>query len=127
MQISKSQRPKTNLKPQSSHSRTGFHPILFTQISHFAISRPLEKNKSNGFQPASTVRIGDVLLLPLPTSCPSAVLGVVGRFAPGLMSVKRCTIGIERIVEPPSVAAAVEITEGWVVWYVSIERRESVL
>jgi len=104
-------RPKTNLKPQSSHSRTGFHPNLFAQISHFVISRPLEKNKSSGFQPASTVLIGDAL----PTSCSFLVLGVVGRFAPGLIRVKRCTIGIERMVEPPPVAAAVETIEEWVV------------
>jgi hypothetical protein len=45
---------KTDRSPQSSHSRTGFHPSLFVQMSHLATNRPLEKNKSSGFQPAVT-------------------------------------------------------------------------
>jgi hypothetical protein len=110
------QQMNTNFKPQSSHSRTGFHPNLFIQTSHFVTSSALEKNKSRGFQPASTVLNGDALLLLFPASLPFTVVAAVGRFAPGLMSVKRCIMGKERIVEPPSVAAAVETIEEWAVW-----------
>jgi hypothetical protein len=78
-------------------------------MSHFATSSPLEKNKSRGFQPASPVLLGDAPPLPLTAAT------VVGRLAPGLMSVKRCTKGMERMVEPPSVAAAVETVEEWAV------------
>lgn len=35
------------LSPQSSHSRTGFHPSLFAHISHFA-AIALEKKNPNG-------------------------------------------------------------------------------
>lgn len=48
------------LIPQSSHSRTGFHPSRFAQTSHFALSSVLEKNSSNGLQMASVDREGDV-------------------------------------------------------------------
>lgn len=99
----------TNLKPQSSHSSTGFHPNLFVQMSHLATSSALEKNRSSGFQPDSFDRVGDAVP-------PLFVVGA-GFFVPGLMSVKRCTIGKERIVEPPSVAAAMDGTiEERVVW-----------
>jgi len=74
------------LKPQSSHSSTGFQPNRFKQISHLATSNPLEKNKSSGFQPASAVFIGETFPLPLPILCPFVA---VGRFAPGLMRVNR--------------------------------------
>jgi len=83
-----------------------------------AISNPLEKNKSSGLHPVSFARVGDGALL----------TEAEDLFVPDLMSVKRCTIGIERIVEPPSVAAATEGTgDECAVQYVSIERRDLVL
>jgi len=99
----------TNLKPQSSHSSTGFQPSRFIQISHLATSNALEKNRSSGFQPASTVLSGEPLRLPFLISCPFAA--ALGRLPPGLMRVKRWTKGIERMVEPPPVAAVVETIE----------------
>ena len=61
-------------------------------------SKPLEKKISSGFQPTSDV--AGVVLGELPDD----------RFAPGLIKVNRWTIGSDRIVEPPSVAAATEGT-----------------
>lgn len=91
------------LRPQSSHSNTGFHPSLFPQTSHFAANKVLEKINSRGlrFQSASAAG-GDALLLRLSLA--------PFRFAPGLSKENRCTKGnVElRIVEPPSVAAAIE-------------------
>lgn len=74
------------LKPQSSHSRTGFHPSLLVHKSHFATSSPLLKNNSSGFQPTTSVLpipVGETVPLPL------LRLGL----APGLISVNRCTSG----------------------------------
>src|SRR5271154_5120757 len=87
-----------DLKPQSSHSSTGFQPKRLKQMSHLETSNPLEKNRSSGFHVATAsmaaFRLGERLSL-----C---------RLAPGLTRVKRGTRGIVRIVEPPSVAAVVE-------------------
>ena len=55
-------------------------------------------------------------------------ISITTLLAPGLISVKRCTRGSVRIEEPPSVAAAVEITDDdddCAVRKVSIERTES--
>lgn len=111
--------------PQSSHSSTGFHPRRFAQTSHFALSNVLVKNSSSGFHRFSVEREGDALRTGTSFSRPFVVL-----FEPGLMSVKRCTIGrIEpRIVDPPSVATAIEgaiMLEEDAVWKESIESMES--
>jgi len=45
--------PETYRRPQSSHSRTGFQPILLVHISHFTVNSPLVKIRSNGFHPPS--------------------------------------------------------------------------
>lgn len=86
-------------RPQSSHSSTGFHPSRLAHRSHFAPRNLLEKKKSSGLQSASAGgwREGEA-----PRLSP--------RRAPGLRSVKRCTSGSAdaRIVDPPSVAAAME-------------------
>jgi hypothetical protein len=107
-------RQDTDLKPQSSHSKTGFHPSLLLHMSHFVTKSPLEKNKSNGFHPVATSPV-----LPLGVIQPLFRFG----FAPGLRRVKRCTKGAEqvplmkRIVDPPPVAHVVEmIEEAAAVW-----------
>jgi hypothetical protein len=67
------------LKPQSSHSRTGFHPNRFEHKSHFEPNpSPLEKKKkSNGPHP-------------VPEDEPSFwEFPIDPRFAPGLIKVKR--------------------------------------
>lgn len=85
---------------------------------------PLEKNKSNGFHPSASagaagvgtaaasaplvwlLDLGDTDPLPLPR---------LGFAPPGLRRVKRWTRGavmlMERMVEPPSVARALEMVE----------------
>ena len=70
-----------------------------------ALSSVLEKNISSGLHTDSLAGMSS----PLPPGPPF-------RFVPGLSSVKRCTIGIAaepgaRIVEPPSVAKALEIMD----------------
>jgi hypothetical protein len=52
---------KTYLRPQSSHSNTGFQPSLLLHKSHFPINNPLEKNISNGFQPVAETAVGSGL------------------------------------------------------------------
>ena len=126
--------------PQSSHSRTGFHPSLFKQMSHLAPNRVLLNKKSSGLHPAAScalMRAGDVV--PLRGSTPPTLM----RRPPGLMSVKRCTSGTAKLVccaiVDPSVAAAMEISESDTlpfasskadiepaVWYESIVMSESV-
>ena len=116
----------THLSPQSSHSSTGFHPNLLWHKSHLATS-PLEKKKSNGLQPASD---GWLVLLVIPCETP---VGIFFPDAPGLMSVNRWSItdgASERIVDPPSVAAAIDgafrMEDDRAVWNESIESIESV-
>ena len=104
--------------PQSSHSRTGFHPSRFAHTSHLALRSVLEKNSSSGFHSVSLA---------------GSSFAAAPRFVPGLMSVKRCTIGTmvepARIVDPPSVAAATDgaNTLDVAVWYDSIESIDSVV
>lgn len=83
-------------------------------MSHFAVNSPLVKMSSNGFQPPS----------PGGERCGGETLPL-DRFMPGFRSVKRWTSieGIDLIVDPPSVAAVVEIDE-CAVWYVSVEKPE---
>lgn len=135
---------ETYLNPQSSHSSTGFHPNLLAQISHLLPSNVLLKRKSSGFHVAVSggvivkFRAGEVV--PLLGSLP--VLPMLMRRPPGLMSVNLWTSGMPMldrwgIVEPPSVAAAMEISDRAVravakdemepaVWNESIVMRESV-
>ena len=125
-----STRASAYLIPQSSHSRTGFHPSRFAQTSHLALSSVLEKNSSSGLHRASVEREGEVLR---PCTVTASFPPEEVRFEPGLMSVKRWTMGIiaePRIVEPPSVAAASEGAmrdEDEAVWYDSIDIIESVV
>ena len=86
----------THRSPQSSHSRTGFHPILFAHISHFWTRRALEKNSSSGFQPPSRCLAGEV---------------DPERFAPGLINVNLCNMGTDRMEECPLVALVVDGTD----------------
>lgn len=83
----------THRSPQSSHSRTGFHPILFAQISHFWTRRALENSSSRGFQPPSRCLAGEL---------------EPERFAPGLINVNLCNIGTDRVEECPLVALVVD-------------------
>jgi hypothetical protein len=104
----------TYRRPQSSHSRTGFHPMRLVHMSHLAVNNPLVKMRSNGFQPVSPGserRGGETFPL--------------DRFVPGFKRVKRWTSveGIDLIVDPPSVAAVVEIEE-YAVWKVATEKAE---
>src|SRR6266576_2625985 len=98
----------TNLRPQSSHSHTRFHPSLLPQRSHLDINRPLEKNSSKGFQLAGAAATP---LSPGPGD-PSLLC-----FAPGLRSVNLCTRGgtklpyTEPIGEPPSVPRVLDMTD----------------
>jgi hypothetical protein len=71
-------------------------------MSHLAVNSPLAKMRSNGFHPTSPGggrRGGETLPL--------------DRFAPGFKRVKRWTSveEMDLIVDPPSVAAVVEIEE----------------
>jgi len=93
---------ETYRRPQSSHSRTGFQPMRLVHISHLAVNSPLVKMSSNGFQPTS----------PGGGRCGGRALPL-DRLAPGFRRVKRWTSveGIDLIVDPPSVAAVVEIEE----------------
>ena len=102
----------THRSPQSSHSKTGFHPILFAQISHFWTRSALEKNNSRGFQPPSRCRAGEA---------------DTDRFAPGLINVNLCNMGTDRIEECPLVALVVDGTDDWAVRYVWTESIESEL
>lgn len=90
-------------RPQSSHSSTGFQPRRLLHTSHLAARRVLEKINSSGLRFHNMSPLGgDALRLLLPFA--------LVRFAPGLRSEKRCTSGrFElRMVEPPSVAAAID-------------------
>lgn len=83
-------------------------------MSHLAVNSPLVKMRSNGFHPTSPGgdrRGGEILPL--------------DRFAPGFRSVKRWTSieGTDLTVDPPSVAAVVEIEE-CAVWKVATENTE---
>ena len=99
--------------PQSSHSRTGFHPSRFIQMSHLLPNSVLLNKKSSGFHAADSggfklkFLVGDVVpLLGSP---------LLARRPPGLMSVKRCTSGTMALaycgIVEPSVAAAIEISD----------------
>ena len=102
--------------PQSSHSSTGFHPSRFAHTSHLALRSVLEKKISSGFHDDSL--------------CGSSLPAAAPRLEPGLMSVKRWTIGSAeplRIVEPPSVAFATDMTLLDAVWNDSIESIDSVV
>lgn len=124
----------TYLNPQSSHSKKGFHPILFAQRSHLETNNPLEKKISKGFQiELSTPPAA-------PPSAPAAGLDVLALilfgFVPGFKSVNRCTNGAPEdppsapwpsvlIVDPPSVASALEMILDapalGAVWYESMD------
>ena len=89
------------------------------QMSHLLPSSVLLNRKSSGFQIAvsgglaAIARVGDVV--PLRGSLIPPLLTLMRR-PPGLMSVKRCTSGTPMfdrcgIVDPPSVAAAIESSE----------------
>jgi len=132
------------LKPQSSHSNTGLHPRRLVQISHFA-AIALEKKNPNGVHSGSdppemglSSRSFPELLYALAAWLATEI---PGRFAPGLMSVKRCmsvdgdgavaltlapgptvSLGKSRSVDPPlpSVAAAIEMAED-AVWKDSMD------
>jgi len=88
--------------------------MRLVHISHLAVNNPLVNMRSNGFHPTSPGggrRGGETLPLE--------------RLAPGFKRVKRWTSveGIDLIVDPPSVAAVVEIEE-FAVWNVSAEKAE---
>lgn len=83
---------KTHLRPQSSHSSTGFQPNLFPQRSHLALKAfnpPEKKKKSNG------VHAGEDVLEPtaVTESEPGPLVGVADPLLllslPGLINVNR--------------------------------------
>ena len=93
--------------PQSSQAITGLHPSRLKHTSHLAISSPLEKNKSRGFQTSAPIAL-ELLLAIIPRSTWPFRLALDGSkplcavleptttralnflgFAPGLMLVNR--------------------------------------
>ena len=57
----------TYFMPQSSQAITGLHPSRLKHTSHLAISSPLEKNKSRGFQTSAPIAL-ELLLAIIPRS-----------------------------------------------------------